>query len=213
MNGQYVVILLLVLLFSMSIHEMMHAFTADWLGDDTARLQGRLTLNPLVHIDPFLTILLPLLLLLSGAPPFGAAKPVQVNFNRLKYDEFGGAIVGIVGPLTNLVIALVASLLFNHLNLSFGSLAYKVIGMTVLINLGFFLFNIIPWPPLDGSRLLYAFAPEPLQDVMRSIERTGLMSLVIFLLLFYAVLSGPFSDAITGLMNHLAPGFIQFLNL
>jgi len=210
---QYIVILLVVLLLSMSVHELMHALAADWLGDDTARLMGRISLNPLRHIDPFLTIAVPLLLLLSGAPPFGAAKPVQVNFSRLKYDEFGGAIVGIVGPLTNLVIALVASLLFIHLNLSFGALAYQVIGMTVLINVGFFLFNIIPWPPLDGSRVLYAFAPEPLQEFMQSIERTGLISLVLFLFLFYKVLSGPFSNAITDLMNHLAPGFLQFLGI
>lgn len=210
---EYVVILLLVLLFSMAIHEMMHALTADYLGDDTARLMGRISLNPLRHIDPFLTVAVPLLLLLSGVPPFGAAKPVQVNFNRLKYDEFGAAIVGVVGPLTNLVIALVAALFFNHLNISYGSMAYQVIGMTVLVNVGFFLFNIIPWPPLDGSRLLYAFAPRPLQEFMQSIERTGFMSLVIFVFLFYTVLSVPFSNAIIGMMNHLAPGFIQFLNI
>lgn len=212
-NGEYIVILLVVLLFSMSLHEMMHAFAADWLGDDTARLQGRLTINPLAHIDPFLTIAVPLLLLLSGAPPFGAAKPVQVNFSRLKYDEFGGAIVGVIGPLTNLAIALVAALIFNHSNLVYGGLAYQVIGMTILVNVAFFLFNIIPWPPLDGSRLLYAFAPEPIQDVMRSIEQTGLMSLVIFFLLFYAVLQGPFSTLINDFMAHLAPGFTGFLGV
>jgi Zn-dependent protease len=212
-NLQYVIILFPVLILSMSIHEVMHAIAADRLGDDTARLMGRISLNPLRHIDPFLTIALPLLLLLSGAPPFGAAKPVQVNFNRLKYDEFGAAIVGIIGPLTNLVIALVAALLFNHLDLTFGSTLYQVIGMTVLINVGFFLFNVIPWPPLDGSRVLYAFAPRPLQEVMESIERTGIVSLLIFFFLFYTILSLPFSNAIIGLMNHLAPGFIQFLGL
>jgi Zn-dependent protease len=210
---QYVLVLLPVLLLSMSIHEMMHAFAADWLGDDTARLQGRLTINPLAHIDPFLTIAVPLLLLLSGAPPFGAAKPVQVNFSRLKYDEFGGAIVGVVGPLTNLILALVASVIFMHLNITYGSLAYQVIGMAVLINVGFFLFNIIPWPPLDGSRLLYAFAPEPLQEFMQSIERMGLTSLIIFLVLFWTVLQGPFSSIITSVMSHLAPGFLQFLGV
>lgn len=210
---QYVIILFPVLLFSMSLHEMMHAFAADYLGDDTARLMGRISLNPLRHIDPVLTIIVPLLLLLSHVPPFGAAKPVQVNFNRLKYDEFGGAIVGAIGPLTNLVIALIAALLFNHLNITYGSLAYQIIGMTILINVGFFLFNIIPWPPLDGSRVLYAFAPAALQDVMRSIERSGLMSLVILVFLFYTVLSGPFSSAITSIMGHLAPGFIQFLSI
>jgi Zn-dependent protease len=212
-HGEYIVILLVVLLFSMSLHEMMHAFAANWLGDDTARLQGRLTINPIAHIDPILTVAVPLLLLLSGAPPFGAAKPVQVNFNRLKYGDYGGAIVGVIGPLTNLFLALLASLAFNHLNLVYGGLAYQVLGMAVLINLAFFLFNIIPWPPLDGSRLLYAFAPEPLQDVMRSIERSGLMSLVAFFLIFYTVLSGPFSTLISNLMANLAPGFTSFLGI
>lgn len=210
---QSIVILVLVLLLSMSLHEMMHAYAADYLGDDTARLMGRLTINPLRHIDPVLTVLIPLLLLLSGYPPFGAAKPVQVNFSRLKYDEFGGAIVGTIGPLTNLVIALVASILFTHLNLAYGSLAYEAIGMTVLINLAFFLFNMIPWPPLDGSRLLYAFAPQPLQEFMQSIERMGLISLVAFVLFFWAILANPFSNLIASLMTHLAPGFLRFLGV
>src|SRR3982750_220454 len=92
------IIFIVILLLSMSIHEMMHAFAADYLGDDTARLQGRRTLNPIPHIDPIFTVALPLILYLSGSSVlFGAAKPVQVNFNRLKYDEFGGAIVGAVG--------------------------------------------------------------------------------------------------------------------
>lgn len=210
---EYIIILLPVLLFSMAIHEMMHAFAADKLGDDTARLMGRLSLNPLRHIDPILTVVVPLLLLLSGAPPFGAAKPVQVNFNRLKYDEFGGAIVGIAGPLTNLIIALVASLLFKHLNLTEGGLAYQVVGMVVLMNVSFFLFNIIPWPPLDGSRLLYAFAPRPLQEFMQTIEQMGLISLLILMFLFYTVLSQPFFHLIISFTNDLAPGFTQFLGV
>ncbi len=214
MNGtiENIAILLVVLLASMSLHEMMHAFTADWLGDDTARRMGRVSLNPMRHIDPILTIAVPLLLLLSGAPPFGAAKPVQVNFNRLRYGEFGGAIVGMSGPLTNLLIALIFSAIFR-LSLPYGGLIYEVVGMTILINVGFFLFNSIPWPPLDGSRLLYAFAPEPLQEFMQSIERMGLISLVIFVFLFYAVLSGPFENIISGMMNHLAPGFLQSIGL
>jgi len=210
---QLVIILLPVLLISMSLHEMMHAYAADWLGDDTARLMGRVSVNPLRHIDPILTVAVPLLLLLSGAPPFGAAKPVQVNFSRLRYDEFGGAIVGLAGPFTNLIIALVFSLIFIHFHLGYGSLAYQVVGLTVLINIGFCLFNIIPWPPLDGSRLLYAFAPEALQEFMQSIERMGLMSLVIFIFLFYTVLSGPFSNIINDVMNHLAPGFLQSIGI
>src|ERR1700704_3786245 len=98
---QGVIILLPILLISMSIHEMMHAFTADWLGDDTARGMGRVSINPLRPIDPVFTVAIPLLLLLSGSRfLFGAAKPVQVNFHRLRYGEFGGAIVGMIGPVT-----------------------------------------------------------------------------------------------------------------
>lgn len=211
---QSAIILLPVLLVSMSLHEMMHAFASDWLGDDTARVMGRVSINPLRHIDPILTVAVPLLLLLSGSPfLFGAAKPVQVNFGRLRYNEFGGAIVGVIGPLTNLILALFASLLFKHLNLVYGSVAYKVIGLAVLINIGFCLFNMIPWPPLDGSRLLYAFAPEPLQEFMQSIESTGLVSLVIFLFVFYYVLSPEFSHLISSIMSSLAPGFLSSIGL
>src|SRR5438067_1659902 len=114
---QNVIILLPVLLISMSIHEMLHAFAADYLGDDTARLMGRKTLNPLPHIDPIFTVALPLLLILNHSRfLFGAAKPVQVNFNRLRYGEFGGAIVGAVGPLSNLLIACVAAILFRDIS-------------------------------------------------------------------------------------------------
>lgn len=189
----------------MSIHEMMHAFTSNALGDDTARLQGRVTLNPLPHIDPVLTVALPLLLLLSGSPfLFGAAKPVQVNFSRLRYGEFGGAIVGVIGPLTNLVIASVAALLFNIFDPVSGGAAYDVFRIAIALNVGLFVFNMIPWPPLDGSRLLYAFAPRPLQEVMENIERSGLISLVLFIYLFYQF-GGPIQDLMIKLIHLLAP--------
>lgn len=205
---QSIAILLIVLLFSMSIHEMMHAFAADWLGDDTARAMGRVSLNPLRHIDPFLTVALPLLLLISGSNfLFGAAKPVQVNFNRLKYDEFGGAIVGMIGPLTNFVIAAIAAWLFNALDPAFGSTIYDVFQLTIMLNVGLFVFNSIPWPPLDGSRLLYAFAPRPLQEVMESIERTGIAGLLIFIFIFYS-LGGTVGNIIIKLVHLLAPGLV-----
>lgn len=201
-----VIILFPVLLISMSIHEMMHAFASDYLGDDTARLQGRLTLNPLAHIDPFLTVLIPLLLIISGSPIlFGAAKPVQVNFNRLRYGEFGGAIVGMIGPLTNFLIACVAAILFKSLAPPAGSILYNVFAITISLNIGLFVFNSIPWPPLDGSRLLYAFAPRGLQAVMENIESAGLMSLVIFIFLFYQF-GAPIQDLMLKLIRLLAPG-------
>jgi Zn-dependent protease len=203
---QGVVILLPVLLLSMAIHEMMHAFAADWLGDDTARLQGRLTLNPIAHIDPIFTVALPLLLILRHSSVlFGAAKPVPVNFNRLRYGEFGGAIVGMIGPATNFLIACIAAILFKSLNPDAGSTLYNVFDVTIRLNIGLFIFNSIPWPPLDGSRLLYAFAPRPLQEVMESIEGMGLMSLVIFIFLFIQF-GGPIQDLMTKLTHALAPG-------
>jgi Zn-dependent protease len=205
---QSIVILLGVLLFSMSIHEMMHAFAADYLGDDTARLQGRLTLNPIPHIDPFFTVALPLLLLISGSQIlFGAAKPVQVNFSRLRHGEFGGAIVGAVGPLTNLIIACVAAILFKSINPTIGTVFYQVFQLTIMLNVGLFVFNSIPWPPLDGSRVLYAFAPRPLQEVMENIERSGLVSLAIFIFLFYQF-GGPVQHLITNLVHLLAPTLV-----
>jgi Zn-dependent protease len=199
------VIALPVLFASMTIHELMHAVAADWLGDPTAKLMGRITLNPIKHIDPVLTILLPLLLILGGSPiVFGAAKPVQVNFSSLKYDEFGGAIVGMIGPLTNLAIAIVAAFIFNVADPT-SEVLYKVLGFAIMINIGFFVFNSIPWPPLDGSRLLYAFAPRPLQEIMAQIERFGIAGLIIFILLFYSFID-PLSNVMIDLMHLLAPG-------
>ena len=199
------IIALPVLFASMTLHELMHALAADWLGDPTAKLMGRISINPIRHIDPVLTILLPLLLVLGGSPVvFGAAKPVQVNFSSLKYDEFGGAIVGMIGPLTNLAIAIVAAFIFNLADPT-GEIVYKILGFTIMINIGFFVFNSIPWPPLDGSRLLYAFAPRPLQEIMQKIEHFGVAGLIIFILLFYSLID-PLSNVMVDLIHLLAPG-------
>lgn len=173
-------IILGVILFSMTLHEAMHGFVSYWLGDDTAKLEGRLTLNPIKHIDPFLTILLPLTLAIVGAPIFGGAKPVPFNPNRVRGDEWGVAAVAISGPLTNLVIAFVlfgiGTLLgYSLTDYSYGSIGEVIVTYAVFINLGFFVFNMIPLPPLDGSRVLYAFAPEFVRRGMEYIERYGLI--------------------------------------
>src|SRR3990167_4733853 len=205
-NLTSIAILLVVLLFSMSVHEMLHAYTSKWLGDDTAYHMGRVTLNPIAHIDPFFTIAIPLLLLISGSPIlFGAAKPVQVNFSRLRYGEYGGAMVAMVGPVSNLLIAAVASVFYSLMDPVSGTTAYTVFLYTISLNVGLFIFNSIPWPPLDGSRLLYAFAPKPLQDFMDSIERMGIIGLVLFIFLFYQI-GGPIFQLMQSMTQFLAPG-------
>lgn len=182
-----------VILVSMTLHEAMHGFVAYWLGDDTAKLQGRLTLNPIKHIDPFLTILLPVMLAIVGAPIFGGAKPVPFNPNRVRYDEWGAALVAIAGPLTNLLLAFVVFGLavvlgYNPVYFDPNNIVSMIFSYGVVVNLGFFAFNMIPLPPLDGSRVLYALAPEPVRRGMEYIEQYGLIFIFALVLLASSVI-------------------------
>lgn len=173
-----------VILLSMTLHEAMHGFVAFALGDDTAKREGRLTLNPIKHIDPFLTILLPVMLAVVGGPIFGGAKPVPFNPDRVRYDEWGAALVALAGPLTNFVIAFVLFGVYAVAGAPEG-LAGNILLLAVQVNLGFFVFNMIPVPPLDGSRVLYALAPEFVRRGMEAIERFG----IIFILLIVVAAS------------------------
>lgn len=190
MNIELIIIVLGVILVSMTLHEVMHGFIAYLLGDDTAKHQGRLTLNPIKHIDPFLTILLPILLAFSGGPIFGGAKPVPFNPTRLRYGEWGVALVSIAGPLTNLVIAFVsfgiAVLLGGSLIAADSSLGIvgTILLLSVQVNIGFFAFNMLPLPPLDGSRVLYALAPDFIRRGMEEIEKFGII--VVFAIIILA---------------------------
>ncbi len=175
------------ILISMGFHEAMHAFVSHWLGDTTAKDEGRLTLNPLKHVDLYTTILLPLLMILIHVPPIFIAKPVPFNPSRVKYGEFGVALIGLAGPLTNLLLAVFASIVFRIIGSDYITISNYLI-IFVEINILFFIFNLIPIPPLDGSRVLYAFAPEPLQNVMKKIESFGFISiLIIFVLLIQII--------------------------
>lgn len=174
----------------MTLHEAMHGFVAYWLGDDTAKLQGRLTLNPIRHIDPFLTLLLPLLLALAGGPIFGGAKPVPFNPARVKYDEWGAALVAAAGPLTNFVIAFVLFGIYAMIGTPQSGFLAQFLIAGVYVNLGFFIFNSLPIPPLDGSRVLYALAPEFVRRGMEAIERFGLIVVFAIVLLASSVIGG-----------------------
>ncbi len=167
-------IVLGVILLSMTLHEAMHAFMGYFLGDDTAKLQGRLTLNPIKHIDLFLTIILPLGLALVGAPIFGGAKPVPFNPDRVRYDEWGAALVAVAGPLTNFFLAFISFGLFVVAGGYANDLVGRILMTSVQVNLGFFIFNMIPLPPLDGSRVLYALAPDFVRRGMEAIEQFGI---------------------------------------
>lgn len=198
-----IIVVLVTILVSMATHEAMHAFTAHALGDTTAQEEGRLTLNPLRHIDLFTTILLPVVLILMHVPPFFAAKPVPFNPGRVKFGEYGAALVGIAGPLTNFVLAVIGAIV---LHLFAGSLSSGALDTGILfieVNISFFVFNMIPFPPLDGSRLLYAFAPEPLQELMARIESMGFFTIIFFMLLLFPFI-GP-------TISHIVLSITQFL--
>lgn len=182
MDIGYILIVLGTILVSMTLHEAMHGFVAYFLGDDTAKLQGRLTLNPVKHIDPFLTILLPLMLAAVGAPIFGGAKPIPFNPARLKYDEWGAALVALAGPLTNFLLAFVLFGVYVLIGTPQTGLIAQILFTSVAVNLGFFIFNMIPIPPLDGSRVLYALAPEFVRRGMGAIERYGIIFVFLIVL-------------------------------
>jgi Zn-dependent protease len=203
-NVMYLVVVLGSILVSMTLHEAMHAYASYWLGDDTAKNEGRLTLNPLSHIDPFTTVLLPLMLAAMGAPPFGAAKPVPFDPRRVKYGEFGAAIVGVAGPLTNLALAVASGLVIRLAGGGVDGLFFSILLTFMVVNISFFVFNMIPFPPLDGSRVLYAFAPDFVRSVMERIEGAGFAAIVFFMILFYTFLSAPFIQLINYIVQILS---------
>lgn len=197
-------IVLLIILVSMILHELAHGVVAYLLGDTTAKEQGRLSLNPLKHIDPITSVALPLLMFIMGGPVFGGAKPVPVNSKKLKWGPFGMAVVAIAGPLTNFLLALIAFLICYYTGvLAHNDFAGQVAANFISINLGFFVFNILPIPPLDGSRLLYAIAPDGVRNVMEKMESTLGVWLVFGLIII-------FSSALTTLMSTMIAGIVQF---
>lgn len=204
------VIILVVILVSMVLHELAHGVVAYWLGDNTAKEDGLLTLNPFKHLDPVMSFLIPIMMFFSGGVIFGGAKPVPVDTRNLKHGVWGMAMVAIAGPLTNFILALVSFLIgyfTGVVGVMDGALYYStgiggmIVAEMIMVNLGFGIFNLIPVPPLDGSRILYAIAPDPVRDVMDKMEHFGIVIVMALVLLFPSVLSSLMGGALNGILT------------
>jgi Zn-dependent protease len=180
-------------LFAITLHEVAHGWMANKLGDGTARMLGRLSLNPIKHIDPFGTILLPLVLILIHSPiVFGAAKPVPVDTRNFKNPRRDMAIVAFAGPFANIVMAVFWAIMFfvSQYIIADKAILEGLIRMAlagILINLVLFTFNLIPIPPLDGGRILSGFVPPKISDLLDKIEPFGFF--IVIGLVFLGVLS------------------------
>ena len=177
------------LLFCLSVHEAAHAWASDRAGDPTARLLGRVTLNPLPHIDPFGTVLFPLIMMFANLPVFGWARPVPFNPQNLRNKRWGPVAVALAGPLSHLaqlvVLILGARVAFLILHPDLRTLVdspwITLLWMLVQLNLILMLFNLIPVPPLDGHHVLYAFLPPRGQRVMERIGPFGILIAILIM--------------------------------
>lgn len=176
-----------ILIFSVVIHEVSHGYAAYFLGDPTAKYAGRLTLNPLKHLDPWGSFLVPLFLTISHLGViFGWAKPVPYNPYNLSNQKYGPALVGLAGPLSNLALALLAGVMIRIMlviGVEDGFFGYNILALLVVINVFLIVFNLLPIPPLDGSKLLFAFLPVS-EYTKAVLEQYGFVFLLLFLYVF-----------------------------
>jgi len=187
MAGVDFIFAIAVLIMSIVIHEVSHGYSAYLLGDPTAKYEGRLTLNPIKHLDLFGSFLIPMLTYMAGGFIFGWAKPVPYNPYNLKDQKWGPAIVGIAGPASNFLVALSFGLIIR-----FGTVLeilpmafFEIASLVVFINLLLMFFNLIPIPPLDGSKVLFAVLPYKWQDVQHTLERYGFLILLFFIIFLW----------------------------
>ena len=203
------ILMILPLIVAVVLHELAHGYVADKLGDPTARLAGRLTLNPIKHLDAFGSFLLPILLKLSGSPViFGYAKPVPVNFANLREIRKGTIWVASAGVLTNMALAVISAGLFRMIvatettwaqtRLEWpAGLLLDLLGYSVIINCVLALFNLIPIPPLDGSRIVAMLLPAALRRPYARLERFGMI------IIFALLIMGPLVQLMTFVMDPL----------
>ena len=203
MNPLNLIIVFTIIIISTVLHEVAHGYAAYFQGDTTAKDEGRLSLNPLVHLDLFTSVILPVLLYLTGGVVLGVAKPVPVDRRNLRNGEGSMAIVALVGPMMNLLIAFLMFMIghFTGFLDDRGVIGF-IFGQTIIMNLGFMAFNLIPIPPLDGSRVLYYFLSDKLREVMDFIEmRMGILFVYLFLVIFGSALSTITYNVMVGILS------------
>lgn len=179
-----------VLIMSVVIHEVSHGFSANALGDPTARLQGRLTLNPLKHLDPMGSIVVPAATYLIGGFIFGWARPVPYNPYNLKNQKWGPGVVAAAGPLANILMAAIFGLIirFNAANEFVSGAFLEIVALIVFINIILAVFNLVPIPPLDGSKVLFVFLPYRWRHFQIFLEQYGFFILLIFIFFFWSII-------------------------
>lgn len=193
---EVLIIGIIILIFSAILHEIAHGFVAEKLGDPTARIAGRLTLNPIPHIDPIMSIAVPFLLILSGSPLiFGAAKPVPVNPLMLREGRKDIALVALAGPLTNLALACIAAILLHLVGLSSSEIT-AILLLVIKFNLALGFLNLIPIPPLDGSKFFSIVLPERTAQQYFALAPFGIF------ILFFLLLATPMGDILNMLIQN-----------
>jgi Zn-dependent protease len=195
-----------ILIMSVVLHEVSHGYAAYALGDPTAKYAGRLTLNPLKHLDIFGSVILPVFTYLTGGFILGWAKPVPFNPYNLKNQKWGPAIVGAAGPLTNLLVVLAfgAIVRFNEALVFLPASFFQLAGLIVLINLTLAILNLIPIPPLDGSRLFFAFLPWRWQHIQYTLERYSFIFVLIFIFFIWPYIFLPIVSLLFKLITGLS---------
>lgn len=192
------IIFVVVLIVSIILHEIAHGYTADRLGDPTARLAGRLSLSPLVHIDWIGSVILPFFLVISGAPfILGWAKPVPFNPYNMKNPKTGGMIVAIMGPLTNIALAIIGSIVL-HAEI-FAEGGEYLLTVLIITNIALAIFNLLPIPPLDGHHLLFGIIPDRFNHIKEFLRKYSFIILIVFVMYGWKFIS-PIILSLSGLL-------------